>query len=154
LVKFNEKMTNFILRPAKFEDFSSIKKLIYKVQINPTGLDWRRFILAVDESGKILGCGQLKPHGKEIIELASIAVEPAERNQGVARAVIELLVKQASRPLYLTCLSSMGTFYNKWGFHPVKMEEMPAYYRRLVKLVKLIPSWGASEDDLLVMKLM
>ena len=147
-------MTSFILRPAKSEDFSSIKKLIHKVQINPTGLDWRRFILAVDGSGKIIGCGQLKPHGKEIIELASIAVEPSERNQGVARGVIEHLVNQASRPLYLTCLSSMGTFYAKWGFRPLNIDEMPSYYRRLMKLVKLIPGWGASEDELLVMKLM
>lgn len=149
-----KKMPKFILRPAKSEDFNAIKKLIYKVQINPTGLAWHRFILAVDEYGNILGCGQLKPHGKEIIELASIAVEPSERNQGVARAVIEYLLKQVSRPIYLTCLSSMGPFYNKWGFHAVKIEEMPAYYRRLVKLVNLIPTWGTREDELLVMKLM
>jgi amino-acid N-acetyltransferase len=149
-----KKKLKFFLRPAKSEDFNAIKKLIYKVQINPTGLNWQRFVLAVDEAGNILGCGQLKPHGKEIIELASIAVEPSERNQGVARAVIEYLLKKSSRPLYLTCLSSMGPFYNKWGFRDLKIEEMPAYYRRLVKLVNLIPAWGTREDKLLVMKLM
>lgn len=102
----------------------------------------------------MLGCGQLKPHGRGIIELASIAVEPSDRNKGVARAVIEYLINQAPRPLYLTCLSSMGVFYKKWGFHPVALDEMPTYFRRLVKLVKMIPSWGDDADDLLVMKLM
>jgi N-acetylglutamate synthase-like GNAT family acetyltransferase len=147
-------MAEFSLRPANFEDFPAIKRLIHKVQINPTGLDWHRFVLAVDKSGRILGCGQLKPHGRGIIELASIATEPSERKKGIARAVIEFLINQAPRPLYLTCLSSMGSFYEKWDFHPVNNDEMPTYFRRLVRLVNMMPDWGSSGDTLLVMKLM
>ena len=147
-------MSNFKLRPANSEDFPAIKKLIHQVQINPTGLDWHRFVVAVDESGRMLGCGQLKPHGRGIIELASIAVEPSDRNKGVARAVIEYLIIRAPRPLYLTCLSSMGGFYEKWGFQSVKTDEMPLYFRRLVQLVKMLPSWRSHTDELLVMKLM
>ena len=147
-------MTKFNLRPANSEDFPAIKRLIHLVQINPTGLDWHRFVVAVDDSGRMLGCGQLKPHGRGIVELASIAVEPFDRNKGVVRAVIEYLIKQAPRPLYLTCLSSMGVFYEKWGFQPVALDEMPTYFRRLVKLVKMLPSWGEDADKLLVMKLM
>jgi amino-acid N-acetyltransferase len=109
--------------------------------------------VAVDESGRMLGCGQLKPHGRGIIELASIAVEPSDRNKGVARAVIEYLINQAPRPLYLTCLSSMGGFYEKWGFRSIERDQMPVYFRRLVRLVKLMPSWGNQMDQLLVMKL-
>jgi N-acetylglutamate synthase-like GNAT family acetyltransferase len=147
-------MTEFSLRAANANDFPAIRGLIHKVQINPTGLDWRRFVVAVDKAGRIMGCGQLKPHGKEVVEMASIATEPSDRNQGVARAVIEYLLNQAPRPLYLTCLSSMGRFYEKWGFSPVKKDEMPAYFRRLVTLVKMLPDWGSNTDDLLVMKLM
>jgi N-acetylglutamate synthase-like GNAT family acetyltransferase len=147
-------MNKFNLREANSEDFPAIKRLIHLVQINPTGLDWHRFVVAIDNSGRMLGCGQLKPHGREIVELASIAVEPSDRNKGVARAVIEYLIKQAPRPLYLTCLSSMGVFYEKWGFQPVALDEMPTYFRRLVKLVKMLPSWGEDADKLLVMKLM
>jgi N-acetylglutamate synthase-like GNAT family acetyltransferase len=147
-------VAKFNLRPANSEDFPAIKRLIHLVQINPTGLDWHRFVVAVDDSGKLLGCGQLKPHGKGIIELASIAVEPSKRKKGVARALIEYLIKQAPRPLYLTCLSGMGAFYEKWGFQSVKIDEMPVYFRRLVRLVKALPSWGSHSDELLVMKLM
>jgi len=147
-------MSIFNLRTANSDDFPAIKRLIHLVQINPTGLDWHRFVVAVDDSGRMLGCGQLKPHGRGIVELASIAVEPFDRNKGVVRAVIEYLIKQAPRPLYLTCLSSMGVFYEKWGFQPVALDEMPTYFRRLVKLVKMLPSWGEDADKLLVMKLM
>jgi N-acetylglutamate synthase-like GNAT family acetyltransferase len=147
-------MSNCKLRPANSEDFPAIKRLIHQVQINPTGLDWHRFVVAVDESGRMLGCGQLKPHGRGIIELASIAVEPSDRNKGVARAVIEYLIIQAPRPLYLTCLSTMGGFYKKWGFQSVKTDEMPMYFRRLVRLVNMLPSWRSDTDELLVMKLM
>jgi N-acetylglutamate synthase-like GNAT family acetyltransferase len=147
-------MNKFNLREANSEDFPTIKRLIHLVQINPTGLDWHRFVVAVDYSGRMLGCGQLKPHGRGIVELASIAVEPSDRNKGVARAVIEYLIKQGPRPLYLTCLSGMGVFYEKWGFQPVALDEMPTYFRRLVKLVKMLPSWGEAADKLLVMKLM
>ncbi len=147
-------MNKFSLRLANSEDFPAIKRLIHLVQINPTGLDWHRFVVAVDETGRMIGCGQLKPHGRGIVELASIAVEPSDRNKGVARAVIEYLINRAPRPLYLTCLSSMGVFYEKWGFRSVTIDEMPTYFRRLVKLVKMIPSWGEHADKLLVMKLM
>jgi N-acetylglutamate synthase-like GNAT family acetyltransferase len=147
-------MTEFSLRSATSEDFPAIKRLIHRVQINPTGLDWHRFVIAVDGSGRMLGCGQLKPHRGGIIELASIAVEPTDRLKGVASAVIEKLISQGARPLYLTCLSSMGSFYEKWGFRPLKTKEMPGYFRRLVHLVSLLPSWGSPGEDLLVMKLM
>jgi N-acetylglutamate synthase-like GNAT family acetyltransferase len=79
--------TDFTLRSATAGDFPGIRRLIGRVQINPTGLDWRRFVLAVDASGSMLGCGQLKPHGDAILELASIAVEPPYRHRGVARAM-------------------------------------------------------------------
>ncbi len=68
-----------------------IKDLIHRVGINPMDLDWHRFVIAVDGSGKMLGCGQLKPHGKDVIELASIAVEPPYQHQGIARVIIEHL---------------------------------------------------------------
>ena len=44
----------------------------------------------------MLGCGQLKPHGKDVIELASIVVEPSHQHQGFARVIIEYLVAEAA----------------------------------------------------------
>lgn len=146
-------MADFSLRPATAEDARAIRDLIHRVQINPMGLDWRHFVLAVDDSGKLLGCGQLKPHGELVVELASIAVEPEFQGRGIASAVIDRLLSEASRPLYLTCLSSMSPFYEKWGFRTIEMGEMPPYFKRLMKLVSLSPALIGRGEKLLVMKL-
>ena len=84
-------MVDFTLRPTTENDSLLIKDLIHRVGINPMDLDWHRFVVAVDGSGKMLGCGQLKPHGRDVIELASIAVEPSYQHQGIARVIIESL---------------------------------------------------------------
>jgi N-acetylglutamate synthase-like GNAT family acetyltransferase len=115
-------------------------------------LDWRRFVVAVDGSGRMLGCGQLKPHGTDVIELASIAVEAEFRNQGIARTIIEHLVDRAPRPLYLTCRSRLGPFYEKWGFRSIERDEMPPYFRRLSRLAGVMTIFF--DDTLLVMKLL
>ncbi|HUI89912.1 MAG TPA: GNAT family N-acetyltransferase [Anaerolineales bacterium] len=145
-------MADLTLRPAAEDDSSPIKDLIHRVGINPMDLDWHRFVVAVDQSGRMLGCGQLKPHGRDVVELASIAVEPQYRHQGVARLIIEHLVARAPRPLYLTCRSRLEAFYEQWGFRSLEPSEMPPYFRRLSRLAKVM---GALMNDrLLVMKLM
>ena len=49
-------------RPAQASDEAAIKALIRAVNINPIGLKWQRFMVAVDENGRLIGCGQIKPH--------------------------------------------------------------------------------------------
>ena len=144
-------MVDFTLRRATENDSLLIKDLIHRVGINPMDLDWHRFVIAVDGSGKMLGCGQLKPHGKDVIELASIAVEPPYQHQGIARVIIEHLVASGPRPLYLTCRSPLGSFYEKWGFHSIQPNEMPAYFRRLSRLVNVVGVF--MNEKMLVMKL-
>ncbi len=145
-------MVDFTLRPATVDDSPLIKDLIHRVGINPMDLDWHRFVIAVDRSGKMLGCGQLKLHGKDVIELASIAVEPSYQHQGIARAIIEHLIAQGPRPLYLTCRSRLGSFYVKWGFRSIEPDEMPPYFRRLSRLVNVVGVF--LNEKMLVMKLM
>jgi N-acetylglutamate synthase-like GNAT family acetyltransferase len=148
-------MTHFTLRPARETDFSAIKQLIYEGEINPMGLDWRRFVIAVNEQGNVIGCGQLKPHGKEILELASIAVNPEYRNQGIARAIIEHLLADSPRPLYLMCRSRLEPLYEKFGFHAIPYDQMPRYFQRIARLagwVEMVSQFGEREG-LSVMKL-
>ncbi len=146
-------MTNFELRRAAALDAPGIKKLIAEAHINPTGLDWHRFVVAVDAANDLLGCGQLKPHRGGITELASIAVVPNHRRRGIARAIIEHLLKRGPRPLYLTCRSSLGSFYEKWGFRQLELAEMPAYYRRLVRVMSIVGALFMADERLLVMVL-
>ena len=146
-------MSEYTLRPAKESESAQIKALIHLVGINPMGLDWKRFIVAVNERDEIIGCGQLKPHGKEILEMASIAVVPEHRGKGIARAVIEHLLKDSPRPVYLTCISSIGPLYEKFGFRAMPYDEMPRYFQRLSKLAMALMSLSKRNDELLVMKL-
>lgn len=147
-------MSDFYLTPALETDFPAIKALIHETGINPMSLDWQRFRVAKTVAGdQFIGCGQLKPHGDGTVELASIAVVDAWRNKGVASAIMQKLMAEGPRPLYLTCVSTMGPFYEKFGFHIISGDALPKYYRRLSKLAGLINSLHLMNEKMLVMQL-
>ncbi len=146
-------MTNFTLRPARETESRVIKDLIHLTGINPMGVDWKRFVVAVNAQDEVIGIGQLKPHGREILELASIAVHPEHRSQGIARAIIEYLIRDSPRPLYLMCESSNGPLYEKFGFHEIPYDKMPRYFQRISKLAGLAKALSHADDRVLIMKL-
>ena len=146
-------MTNYEIRPALEPESTQIQDLIHLVGINPTGLDWKRFIVAVNEHGQVIACGQIKPHGGDIRELASIAVNPEHRGLGLARAVIEMLLRENSRPLYLMCISHNGPMYEKFGFQVIEGRQLPRYFARIKKLFDITDVFRKSDEELLVMKL-
>lgn len=145
--------TTYSLRPARETDSAAIRSLIYSTGINPIGLDWKRFIVAVDARDRVIATGQIKPHGKDVLELASIAVQPEHRGLGLARAVIEHLLKESPRPIYLICVSALGRFYNRFGFVAIPYPEMPRYFQRLSRLAGLVSKLSSRRESLLVMKL-
>ena len=147
-------MSDFYLAQALETDFPAIKALIYATGINPISLEWQRFRVAKSVEGhQFIGCGQLKPHGDGTVELASIAVIPAWRNKGVASAMVQKLMDEGPRPLYLTCVSPMGSFYEKFGFRPISGAALPKYYRRLSKIAGLINALHLMKEKMLVMQL-
>jgi N-acetylglutamate synthase-like GNAT family acetyltransferase len=146
-------MTDYKIRPALEAESAQIKDLIDLVGINPTGLDWKRFIVAINPDGQVVACGQIKPHGKDIRELASIAVHPEYRGRGLARRVIEMLLQEAPKPLYLMCMSHIGVMYEKFGFQVMAAEQMPRYFARMKKLFAIYKALNRTDGELLVMKL-
>jgi N-acetylglutamate synthase-like GNAT family acetyltransferase len=142
----------YTLRQADAKDAETIRQIISQVHINPTGLNWQRFILAVDQMDKIIGCGQIKPHGDGSLELASIAVLPEWRDKGVARSIIEHLLEQHHGKLYLTCRAQLGPLYQKFGFQVISTAEMPTYFKRVSGLVNLVPRLRHQPDRLFVMR--
>jgi N-acetylglutamate synthase-like GNAT family acetyltransferase len=145
-------MSSYHLRPARKTDDAQIKKLIRQVGINPMGLDWCRFILAVDEEDRMVGCGQLKPHHDGSLELASIAVVPERRGEGIAREIIETLIDSSTGPLYLTCRLRLGKLYERFGFFPLQEGQMPPYFLRAYQVFKLLKRLSITKETLLVMK--
>lgn len=140
------------LRQAAQQDSGKIQRIVRQARINPTGLDWRRFVVAVNESGDIIGCVQIKPHHDGTRELASLAVIPAWQGQGVARALIEHMLARENGPLYLMCRSRLVPLYTKFGFQELEPADMPADYLRIVHWFRRMQKLLRSADYLAIMR--
>lgn len=142
------------LRPAAAADQALIVRMIREAQINPLGLHWQNFVLAVDdEAGRVIGTGQIKTHGDGSRELASIYVEPPYQHRGIAHQIIQHLLARSTGTLYLTCVSDMGAFYERFGFRRLGPEELTPYFRRLARVVGVVKLFVRSQQSLLVMRL-
>ncbi len=146
-------LSDFSLRSASEIDYPAIKRLIKEVGINPTGLDWHRFIVATTSSGAFAGCGQLKPHSDGSLEMASIAVMPLLQNQGLGGIMIRKLISDARFPLYLTCRSQLESYYKQFGFRIASDDELPKYFLRLRRLAGVISALHIINERMLVMVL-
>lgn len=141
------------LRPAEKKDAHAISSLVRKTHLNPMGLEWKHFIVAVSPEETIIGIGQLRPHRDGSMELASITVEQEWRGQGIARRIIEHLITLQDGPLYLTCASLFESFYRPFGFETVEEpKDMPTYFRRVWRVFDLLSKVGKQRATLLVMK--
>ena len=151
-------MTNtepaIIYRPAQASDAAAIKALIRAVNINPMGLKWQRFLVAMDENGDLIGCGQIKPHRGGSRELASIAVQKQWRRQGIAGAIIQRLLADEPPPVWLTCMDKLVPFYEQFGFVEVKKGDgrsLPFYFRLATTFFKPIQKLSRIPGYLAVM---
>ena len=136
----------FSLRRAASRDTRAIKRLIRKARINPFDLKWRRFTLAADPEGALIGCGQLKRHGG-LLELASLAVEKKWRRKGVARAIIENFISTSKKDLWLVCRSRMVPFYNRFDFEEVhRSRAQSSYFRRTMVMASVVRLFNRKAD--------
>ena len=104
------------LRPAEQADDAAIHAMIRKERLNPLAITWSHFVLAVTQSGEIIGCCQVKTHRDGSRELASLVVCPEWRGRGVARLLIEYLLEHNPGTLYLTCMDRLEPLYQRFGF--------------------------------------
>jgi N-acetylglutamate synthase-like GNAT family acetyltransferase len=142
----------FTLRPATEEDAAIIRQLVRIGQINPTGLNWQRFVVVESAQGQVIGCGQVKPHGDGSDELASLVVHPDWRKQGIARAIIEHFIDTYDGDLYLMCRENLGSLYEKFGFQAVRQDEMPRYFYRIMRMLGLLDRVMSEGERVLIMK--
>ena len=140
------------LRRATAADAPVIRRLIHAERLNPFGLNWRRFWLAMGEDGRVIGCGQVKPHRDGSRELASIVVLPAWRKRGAASTIIRQLLTENPPPLYLTCRAELTGFYARFGFAVVENPaELPPYFWRIAKVFRLLRHLTNGRVDLCVL---
>lgn len=124
------------IRKATQADQKAIRSIVRAARINPTGLDWRRFIVA-DDDGHIVATGQVKPHWDGSRELASIATIQNRQKMGLAGRIINTLLDQERGPVYLTCRAQLETFYPRFGFHTAQAGELQIIFRLLLPFVRL-----------------
>ena len=140
------------LRPALAEEARQIRTFIRQENLNPLGLDWRRFTVAVAADGMLVGCVQYKPHAPDIIELASLVVHPRWRGQGVGKALVNHLQQAHGPPMWLMCAGATAAYYHPLGFVAVTVPgEMPPYFRRLFRISALFQRFLRPENRLTIM---
>jgi N-acetylglutamate synthase-like GNAT family acetyltransferase len=139
-------------RPAVETDARAIRSIVLRAGINPRDLDWPRFLVAVDAAGKVVACGQVKPHGDGSLELASIAVRPRLHGRGIGSEIVRRLMESHGPPLWLMCRSLQTGFYRRLGFETVDDGSvMPTFFRRVHRLARLADPMFPQEHRLAVM---
>jgi GNAT superfamily N-acetyltransferase len=153
------RLADFSIRPGSEADFPLIEGLVRQTRLNPAGLDWRHFVVAFSVDGDFMGCGQVKPHGRNlpvptagtVRELASIAVRKRYRGLGVASAMIDALLAAHPRPVYLMCRSGLMPFYENFGFKILLGDDVPKYFRRVRRVMAGLEVVQQMQETILVM---
>ena len=140
-----------IIRPAVAADQFAIKLIVRAALLNPTGLDWPHFLVA-EQSGGLIGVGQVKPHRDGSRELASIAVVPESQGLGIGTAIVRALISRESGVLHLFCRSTTAPFYEHFGFQRIGRDQMPAYFRRIARIAQVFELLSRGEERLAVMR--
>lgn len=141
------------LRPARREDEQAIKTMVREAQLNPFGLKWERFVVAVDSGDVVVGCIQLKTHGDGSQELASLVVDEEWRGRGVAAALIADVQSRANGTLWLMCASPLTTYYEQFYFvRVIDRAMLPPYFSRIHRLVGLLRIFTGGEERLAIMR--
>lgn len=130
------------IRPATVADQPTIKSIVRAARIAPYGLDWPRFLVAEDD-GRVVGVGQVKPHKDGSRELASLAVIPEYRGQGIGRALINALLAREAGPVYLFCRDELESYYARFDFEVVGRQDLPPVMARLHRLANLFAPLGS-----------
>ena len=99
-------MTEILIRKARKSDLLAIQRLLSTYFLDMEGLEPEDFVLAEIE-GKIIGCAALiksEFHGKDFLEIHSIAVHPNFRGKGIGTRLIKHLLTTIEDPA-VTCMS-------------------------------------------------
>ncbi len=127
------------MRSARAGDQRTIRAIVREARLYPLGLHWSHF-LVVEQEGQILGVGQVRPHGNGSRELASIAVRPEHRGQGIGDRLVQALLAREPGPIYLICADERMSFYRRFGFCEISARESPPSLRWKLRAGSVVAS--------------
>jgi len=110
------------VRRAEPRDFDDIVGLARRLDLDHAGMDGDLFWVA-EESGEVVGIVALREH-PDCRELCSLGVDPAFRERGVGRTLVEALVSEAPGDVHLGTV--IPEYFRSLGF--VRAPVIPAAF--------------------------
>ncbi len=125
--------------------------MIFREGLDPSILDWRNFIVAVDEAkaDDIIGVAQVKPYA-DCREFGSLAVKLAYREQGIGARLVRALLEREPGDVYLLCRDARESYYAKFGFVLIDRQAAPKTLQKKMSVARLFSVFGVK---IVVMKL-
>lgn len=112
------------IRPATAADAELIRKTIKRAGLDRTGLDWRRFKLAVTARDEAVGMCQVRRYWNTR-ELGSLWVRRDYRQRGLGGVLIRACLAEEEPPVHLECVAARQPYYEKHGFRRVPVLHAP-----------------------------
>jgi N-acetylglutamate synthase-like GNAT family acetyltransferase len=125
------------IRTATAADQAAIQAMVRGAGLNPINVRWPNFRVA-EEGGRIVGVGQMRPHGDGVVELASLTVIPEFRRRGIGAELIGALMAGHAAPVYLFCEGAKAPYYARHGFRQVGPSSLPRRLARIHRLANIL----------------
>ena len=95
---------------------------VVAVQILTWNEGWADFWV-IEQNDRLVACAKLRCYSRYSV-LNDLFVVPGLRDRGLGSYLIANLGKKATKPLYLTCLPSLVSFYMRLGFTPISINHL------------------------------
>ena len=125
------------VRPARIADMLQVEPMINGFAAQNLMLPktreqlvrlFREFVVAVDDNGRVVGCGGLRIFSPTLAEVISLAVDPDTQGMGLGGRIVQRLVEDAETLGITTvfALTLRDGFFHRLGFRTVPKEMFPA----------------------------
>jgi amino-acid N-acetyltransferase len=118
-----------LVRRAVALDQLAITRLVHSERLNPHGLGWANFIVAV-MGQTLVGAVQMRQHPEGSRELGSLVVSRTHRGHGIAGRLISALLARHPGTVYVITRHTNAEHYRLWGFRPIAAGDAPRSVRR------------------------
>ena len=124
------------VRPARVADMAQVEPLINAFAarelmlaktIEQLSRNFREFVVAVDQDGRVLGCAALRVYTPQLAELGSLAVDETAHGLGIGRMLVERIEEEARAIGIGTvfALTLQDAFFHRCGYRTVPKEMFP-----------------------------
>ena len=124
------------IRPARVGDVPAIhdliktfaeRKLMIRRSLGELYESIREFLVAVDDTGKVIGCAALHVFWEDLAELKCLAVAEDAHGQGVGRGLIDACWDAAGELEIATVftLTYVAEFFERCGYRRIDKADLP-----------------------------